>query len=64
MATLGKLHEFKPKEEFANYLERVEIYFAANGTGIEGDKQVPVFPGSSVENGPGIMDKRYSIVYP
>ena len=42
MATLGKLHEFKPDdEEFATYLERVEIFFAANG--VEDTKKVPVF---------------------
>ena len=42
MATLGKLHEFKPdEEEFATYLERVEIFFAANG--VEDTKKVPVF---------------------
>ena len=42
MASLGKLHEFKPdEEEFATYLERVEIFFAANG--VEDTKKVPVF---------------------
>ena len=39
MASLGKLHEFKPdEEEFATYLERVEIFFAANG--VEDTKKV------------------------
>lgn len=42
MATLGKLHKFKlDVEDFATYMERVEIFFAING--MEGDKKVPVF---------------------
>ena len=30
-----------PQENIAAYLERVELFFAANG--IEGEKEVPVF---------------------
>ena len=42
MATLGKLDEFKQDAEpFQAYLERVNIFFAAND--IAEDKKVPVF---------------------
>ena len=40
--TLGSLHEFRPdSEDFSTYMERVEIYFAAND--VPEEKQVPVF---------------------
>ena len=40
--TLGSLHEFRPdSEDFSTYMERVEIYFAAND--VPENKQVPVF---------------------
>lgn len=39
-ATIGKLSEFSPeKETISSYLERVELFFDANG--IEESKQVP-----------------------
>ena len=42
MASFGKIDIFQPEsEEFSAYLERVELYFEANG--IKEDKQVPVF---------------------
>ena len=41
MSSLGKLHEFQPDaEELSAYLERVEIYFAAND--VADEKKVPV----------------------
>ena len=41
MAQLGKLHEFQPDtEELCSYLERVDIYFAAND--VPDKKKVPV----------------------
>ena len=40
--TLGPLHEFRPdSEDFSMYMERVEIYFAAND--VPEGKKVPVF---------------------
>ena len=40
--TLGSFSEFKPEsEDFTTYMERVEIYFAAND--VPADKKVPVF---------------------
>ena len=40
--TIGNLSEFVPqKEKIAAYLERVELFFEANG--IKDEKQVPVF---------------------
>ena len=40
--TLGSLHEFRPdSEDFSTYMERVEIYFAAND--VPENKKVPVF---------------------
>ena len=41
MTIHGDIGKAPNEEELATYLERVEIFFAANG--IEGDKQVPVF---------------------
>ena len=42
MATYGKLVEFNQgEEEFAAYLERVELFFVANN--IPADKKVPIF---------------------
>ena len=42
MASFGKIQEFSPdKETISNYLERVEIFFQANG--IANEKKVPVF---------------------
>ena len=42
MATYGKLVDFNQgKEEFAAYLERVELFFVAND--IPADKKVPIF---------------------
>jgi len=42
MTSFGKIDVFQPEaEEFSAYLERVELYFEANG--IKEDKQVPVF---------------------
>jgi len=42
MTSFGKIDVFQPEaEEFSAYLERVELYFEANG--IKQDKQVPVF---------------------
>ena len=40
-STIGSLTEFKPdSEKIEAYLERVQLFFAANG--IEDDKKVPV----------------------
>ena len=42
MTSFGKIDVFQPEvEEFSAYLERIELYFVANG--IADDKQVPVF---------------------
>ena len=50
MATLGKLHEFKPnEEEFATYLERVEIFFAANKVEDKGTSIFKCHWGSSIQ---------------
>ena len=39
--TMGTLHEFRPdREELSTYLERVEIFFAAND--VPDEKKVPV----------------------
>ena len=46
MVTLGKLEEFKQDADpFQAYLERVNIFFAAND--IAEDKKVPVFLGGN-----------------
>ena len=40
--TMGSLHEFRAdSEDFSTYMERVDIYFAAND--VPEDKKVPVF---------------------
>ena len=42
MTSFGKIDGFNPEvEEFSAYLERIELYFVANG--ISEEKQVPVF---------------------
>ena len=42
MTTYGKLTEFRrEEEEFSAYLERVQLFFAAND--IPEEKQVPIF---------------------
>ena len=42
MASIGKIQEFNPvSERISTYLERVELFFTANG--IADEKQVPVF---------------------
>ena len=42
MASFGRLEEFSPeKETISNYIERVELFFQANG--IANGKKVPVF---------------------
>ena len=42
MGSIGKIEEYKPDgESIAAYLERVELFFAANN--IEDDKKVTVF---------------------
>ena len=42
MTSFGKINVFNPEvEEFSAYLERIELYFVANG--ISEEKQVPVF---------------------
>jgi len=42
MTSFGKINVFEPDSEvFSAYLERIELYFEANG--IEEGKQVPVF---------------------
>jgi len=42
MTSFGRIKEFRPEEEtIDSYLERIEIFFTANG--IAADKQVPVF---------------------
>ena len=44
MASFGKIGEFFPDEEtISNYLERVEIFFQANGIAEDENKKVPVF---------------------
>ena len=54
MATLGKLHEFQPDtEELAAYLERVDIYFAAND--VNDEKKVPVLLSAIGGNTYGIL---------
>ena len=42
MASFGRIQEFHPDEESVSaYVERVELFFAANG--IEDNKKVPIF---------------------
>ena len=42
MISFGKIDIFQPEsEDFSAYLERVELYFKANG--IKEEKQVPLF---------------------
>ena len=43
MTAIGKIEQFKPEEESITvYLERVELYFAANDI-TDSDKKVTVF---------------------
>ena len=43
MTAIGKIEQFKPEEEsITAYLERVELYFAANDIN-EGEKKVTIF---------------------
>ena len=40
--TFGRIQEYQPENElFSAYLERVELFFLANG--VEDDKRVPIF---------------------